>query len=135
MGDAKGRVLVIDDDPDFVDILKIILEKDGYEIEVASDPQSGFQKAVDTKPNIILLDVMFYAETLGFEYCRRFKNGADTKDIPVIMITSVGDVYGVDFWPADPDMLPADDYIAKPVNKTDLLDRVDRLIKRASGEK
>ena len=72
--------------------------------------------------------MIFYGATLGFEYCRKLKKDPDTQDIPVVMVTSVGDVYGVDFWPADPVMLPADVFISKPVRKTDLLDRIEKIL-------
>jgi DNA-binding response OmpR family regulator len=128
MNQIMQRILIIDDDPDFTSIVSTILETKDYTVLVASDPKEGFAIAREQKPDLILLDVIFYGDTLGFEYCRKLKKDPETAAIPVVMVTSVGDVYGVDFWPADPDMLPADDFISKPVRKVDLLARVEKII-------
>ena len=132
MNQTNRRILVIDDDPDFVSIVSTILETNDYEVITASDPKAGLETARAQKPDLILLDVIFYGDTLGFEYCRKLKSDPETSRIPVVMVTSVGDVYGVDFWPADPVMLPADDFISKPVRKADLLERIEKII---SGKK
>jgi len=126
---GKTKVLVIDDDSDYLNIVAMILEAGGYEALTAADPEDGSRIAREQAPALILLDVIFYGETLGFEYCRRLKKDPETKNIPVIMVTSVGEVYGgVDFWPADPDMLPADDFVTKPVRKADLLERIQKVL-------
>ncbi len=128
MNQTPPRILIIDDDPDFRSIVATILETQDYQVLGESDPKSGVETAKREKPDLILLDVIFYGDTLGFEYCRVLKKDPDTKNIPVVMVTSVGDVYGVDFWPADPDFLPADDFISKPVRKADLLERVGKIL-------
>ncbi|MFA6449871.1 MAG: response regulator [bacterium] len=135
MNQTMKRILVIDDDPDFTSIISTILETSDYEVIVASDPKEGFAVAREQKPDLILLDVIFYGDTLGFEYCRKLKKEPETAAIPVVMVTSVGDVYGVDFWPSDPDMLPADDYISKPIRQVDLLARIEKILseKKSGG--
>ena len=125
----RQRILVIDDDADYLNIVGTILESGGYEALTASNPDAGERLAIEELPALILLDVVFFGETLGFEYCRRLKKNPKTAGIPVVMVTSVGEVYGgVEFWPADPDMLPADDFITKPVRKAALLERIAHLI-------
>jgi DNA-binding response OmpR family regulator len=135
MNKVNRRILVIDDDPDFTSIVSTILETHDFDVLVASDPKSGLETARAEKPDLVLLDVIFYGDTLGFEYCRKLKKDPETSQIPVVMVTSVGDVYGVDFWPADPVMLPADDFISKPVRKADLIERIEKILsgKNAGG--
>lgn len=129
MGENLHTILVIDDDPDYLNIVTTILESGGYEVITATDPETGSRMAAEKKPALILLDVIFYGDTLGFEYCRKLKKDPATKAIPIVMVTSVGEVYGgIDFWPADPDMLPASDFITKPVRKADLLERIGKVL-------
>jgi len=128
MNREKKRVLIIDDDPDFISIVSTILEVGDFDVITAIDPEAGLATAIEEQPDIILLDVIFYGETLGFEYCRKMKNNPNIKNIPLIMVTSVGDIYGVDFWPADKDFLPADDFISKPVRQSDLINRIEKLL-------
>lgn len=134
MSTENRKILVIDDDEDYVTIVRTILETQDFEVLSASDPESGLRSARENNPDLILLDVIFYGDTLGFEYCRRLKKDPITARTPVFMVTSVGDIYGVDFWPADPDILPADDFISKPVRKADLLERVNKVLNAKTGE-
>ena len=136
MADNQKKILVVDDDPDYVSIVSTILESSGYDVLTASDPETGSRMAREQNPSLILLDVIFYGDTLGFEYCRKLKKDPATSSIPVVMVTSVGEVYGgIDFWPADPDMLPANDFITKPVRKADLLERIGKILAGNGGAK
>lgn len=133
MNEITRRILIIDDDPDFTSIVSTILETKNFQTIIVNDPKTGLETARREKPDLILLDVIFYGDTLGFEYCRLLKKDPATANIPVVMVTSVGDVYGVDFWPADPDILPADDFITKPVRKAELLERIEQILAGTSG--
>ena len=137
MGQNTRKILVVDDDPDYVETVATILESSGYEVLTAADPEAGARIAREQLPSLILLDVIFFGDTLGFEYCRRLKKDPVTAKIPIVMVTSVGDVYGgMDFWPADPDMLPADDFITKPVRKDGLLECIGKILAGgAEGDK
>jgi DNA-binding response OmpR family regulator len=130
MSGDNYTILLIDDDTDFTNIVRTILEVNGYRVLEANDPQTGLETARVAQPSLILLDVVFYGDTLGFEYCRTLKKDPDTKNIPVIMVTSVGDQFGVDFWPADPDLLPADDFITKPIRRAELIEHINIILEK-----
>jgi len=84
MGKNK-KILIIDDDPDFVETTKIVLESKEYDVFSASGPEEGFKKVSEGKPDLIILDVMWPDRISGFEMCRILKKDADSKNIPILM--------------------------------------------------
>ena len=124
------KILIIDDDPDFVETTKIILESRQYEVYSASGPEEGIKKVPQEKPDLIILDVMWPEKISGFEVCRRIKKQANFKNIPIIMITAVDKAYGLGFEnvAGDETWLPCDDYLNKPVDPEQLLSKVEELL-------
>jgi len=84
------RILVIDDEPDVVNVLMTRLTVHGFEVEAAGDGESGFEKARKFLPDIILLDVIMPGWS-GFETANRLKTNLGTADIPIIFLTGLGD--------------------------------------------
>ncbi|HON58380.1 MAG TPA: response regulator [Smithella sp.] len=125
----KKRVLIVDDDKDFGDALKIVLSHQGYDVEQVLNVRDG-REAVERKtPDLIILDVMMDRHTDGFDFCYALKHDERHKTIPVLMVTAVTDKTGFKFSPAtDGEYLEADDYVSKPVSSSDLLHRVQKLI-------
>ncbi|MCD6569145.1 MAG: response regulator [Deltaproteobacteria bacterium] len=130
MADSK-RILIIDDDQDYVDALKVILESNGYQVGHAYNVTDG-HKAIETKkPDLIILDVMMEKYTDGFDFCYRLKHDDKLKTIPVMIVTAVTDKTGFKFSPeTDGEYLEADDYVKKPIPVAELLSRVDRLLNK-----
>ncbi len=124
------KILIIDDDPDFVETTKIILESKQYDVLSASGPDEGLKKVSEEKPDLIILDVMWSDKISGFEVCRRIKKEADFENIPIIMITAIDKAYGLGFdnVAGDETWLPCDDYLSKPVEPELLLSKVDELL-------
>lgn len=124
------KILIIDDDPDFVDATRIVLESENYKVLIASGPDEGFKKVDEEKPDLILLDVLWPDKKSGFDVCRELKDNANYKNIPIIMLTSVDDKYGLGFEnvAGDETWLPSDDFITKPVEPKVLLSKVDELL-------
>jgi two-component system alkaline phosphatase synthesis response regulator PhoP len=129
MNTEKRKILIIDDDQDYADALRIVLENHGYEVNHADNIQDGRDRISAEPPDLIILDVMMEKHTDGFDLCSDLKNDRGCSMIPILMVTAVTEKTGFKFSPAtDGDYCLADDYIPKPVPVTDLLSRVNRLI-------
>lgn len=117
------KILVIDDEPDFIDAVRARLEAVGYEVISAHDGRIGFERALKEKPNLILIDLVMPGAN-GFEALSRLKTDFTTAPIPVIIISAKADSEYV----LDAGNLGAADYITKPVSMQALLDRVRRYL-------
>ncbi|HQI82411.1 MAG TPA: response regulator, partial [Deltaproteobacteria bacterium] len=123
------KILIIDDDRDYGEALKIVLENNGYQVRHALNVKDGRSAIEGDPPDLIILDVMMEKHTDGFDLCADLKNDEACRLIPIIMVTAVTEKTGFKFSPAtDGDYLQADDYISKPVPVTELLARVNRLL-------
>ena len=133
-------ILVVEDDADMAETIRIILESKRYRVIGASSKNEGLDKARAERPDLILLDVMLPEGTEGFHFVwelRRDPN-AEIRDIPIIVISALHQTTDLRFYPeqsddADvaPDYLPVQDFIDKPVDPADLLDRVERVLSGA----
>jgi two-component system, OmpR family, alkaline phosphatase synthesis response regulator PhoP len=117
----KKKILLIDDDPDFVEAVKVIVENGGYEVSVAYDGAEGLEAVTEFKPDLIVLDVMMPVMN-GHETCARLKDNEKTANIPIILLTAVADRVTTSTY-SHRDMLEseADDYMPKPVEPMELL--------------
>ncbi len=117
-------VLVVDDDPDFVDAVQAVVEKGGYRVEVAYDGKEAMEKVAQAKPDCIILDVMMPVMN-GIETAKALKADAATREIPIILLTAVAErVPSSKYSHRDVLETEAEDYIAKPVEPAVLLDRI-----------
>jgi len=128
------RVLMVDDDPEFVETTKIILESGGYETRTAANDKEALVQLEKEKPDIILLDVMMKTIGDGVWLGQRIKGDERYGDIPILMITAVNKESGARSFHLDPsadgDYLPVDGFLEKPVEPEVLLREVARLIKQ-----
>src|SRR5213593_1139713 len=119
-------VLVVDDDPDVARFVEVNLRSAGYEVTVASNGEEGFDKAVELRPDLVLLDVMM-PKLDGFEVAQRLRRDPRTSSSSIIMLTakalSSDKVLGLSSG--------ADDYIIKPFDPVELLARVKGTLRRA----
>jgi diguanylate cyclase (GGDEF)-like protein len=122
------RVLVADDDPDILTVVKVNLELDGFELETAVDGEDALQKATSQPPNVIILDIMM-PRMDGLTALHRLRSQAATASIPIILLTARGlpedRVRGLE--------LGADDYITKPFDITELAARVRAVLRRTQA--
>ena len=129
MTTVKGKILIIDDDQDYADALRIVLENQGYEVSHTTNILDGKRQVVSEPPDLIILDVMMEKHTDGFDLCSELKNDQACSSIPIMMVTAVTEKTGFKFSPAtDGEYCLADEYVPKPVPVSDLLSRVNRLI-------
>jgi two-component system alkaline phosphatase synthesis response regulator PhoP len=109
----KKRILVVDDDPDFCDVVQSKLESLDVDVDLAYDGVEGMEKVRENPPDIIVLDVMM-PEKDGFQMCRELKQDSNYQDIPVIMLTAVADhIADTAYSRYDAMSMEADDYIPK----------------------
>jgi DNA-binding response OmpR family regulator len=118
------RILVIEDEPDMLDMLQLMLTTEGFEVVKAQDVLTGLRSAFQSHPDAILLDVMM-PEMDGFEGCRRLR---ELTDVPILFVTGKATthedvVHGFS--------LGADDYITKPFNPSELVSRLNACLRRS----
>jgi len=124
------NILVVDDDPNFVAVMKPVLESKGYKVETAYNKGEAMEKLERLKPDLILLDIMMERLTDGFDICYRLKHDPEMKKIPVLAVSAITEKTGFKFLPATGgEYFEVDDYIEKPVKPTNLLERVEKLLK------
>ena len=124
------NILVIDDDPNFVTLMTSMLESKGYKVEAAYNRQEAMEKLGRFKPDVILLDIMMEKVTDGFDICYKLKHDRELKKIPVLAVSAINKEFGFKFSPEiDGEYFEADDLMEKPVKPTELLERVEKLLK------
>ena len=125
----KRKVLLVDDDPDFVEAVKVIVENGGYAVRVAYDGAEGLEAVAEEKPDLIVLDVMMPVMN-GHEACAKLKADPQTAKIPIILLTAVADRVTTSTY-THRDMLEsqAEDYMPKPVEPTELLNLIKHWLK------
>jgi len=123
----KTRILLVDDEKDIIEVTKVRLESNGFEVACAYDGLSALDKAKEIKPDIILLD-LFMPVIHGYEVCRKIKENAETKDIPVILFSA-----GLckDSCPKEAKDVGAADFIAKPFDPGELIDKIKFYTKKS----
>ena len=131
----KPKILVIDDDPDFVEGLRIALEANNYEAYIAENGTEGLRLIRKIRPDLIVLDVMMDTLTEGFQVSYQLRSRdpqseyASYSKIPILMITAVSQKMHMKFsLQADEDFLPVDEFVEKPFRLDALLDKVKKLL-------
>jgi two-component system, OmpR family, phosphate regulon response regulator PhoB len=123
---TKPRVLVVEDEAPLVAMLRYNLEKEGFEVDEASNGEEALAKIAELKPDVVLLDWMLPLVS-GIEVCRQLRRAPATRGLPVIMLTARGEeadrVRGLDSG--------ADDYVVKPFSPTELVARLRAVMRRA----
>src|SRR3989338_1222836 len=130
------KILIIDDDPDIVEAMKVVLEIKNYGVILAKSGEEGLKEARQSKPDLIILDVMMESMDKGFDVARAVKKDKDYKDIPILMLTAIKEKTGLGFEKeaGDADWLPVDDYCEKPLKADVLISKVKALLGKR-GEK
>ena len=129
--EKQAKILLVDDDPDFVTSTKTVLESDNYEVVTAINGDDGLRKAREEKPDLILLDVIMPVED-GFTAAEQLSKDPQLADIPVLMLTSYSQVGSGTGIPRSRGLsLEAEDYIEKPVAPQELLARVEKQLKKS----
>ncbi|OGF59684.1 MAG: hypothetical protein A2Y62_08215 [Candidatus Fischerbacteria bacterium RBG_13_37_8] len=131
----KGKILVIDDDHDFIDAVTVILKSASYDVVTANNPKEGQEKILTEKPDLILLDIMMDSIFDGYSLCNAIKTSEEFKEfkrVPVIFVSAVKELSGsrFSFHSADQGMVGPDDYLDKPVRTDELIGRIEKFLKK-----
>lgn len=127
------KILAIEDDPDMLTALRMPLEAHGYEVYTATTGEEGLEKVKEIEPDLVILDVMMETTTAGFQVSLKLRNPdpdseyAQYRDVPILMLTAIHTTTSLRFGP-DEAYLPVDDFVDKPVDPDDLLEKVEALI-------
>ncbi len=129
------KILIIDDDTDMVEAMKIALESVGYNVNSAPNGTLGLQELLNVKPDLVILDVMMETDTEGFNVAWAIRSDDENskyaafKNIPILMITAVGQEKKMKFDPKkDQEFLPVNDFVEKPVRPADLIAKVAKYL-------
>ncbi len=131
----KARILIVDDDPDIVEAMKVVLENKEYRVDTAKSGQEGLERVKLQKPDLVILDIMMETAGQGFNVARELKGDNNYMDIPILMLTAIKEVTGMGFEKevGDDVWLPVDDYVEKPLKPAELISKVAFLLK-ATGK-
>lgn len=125
---ARGRILIVEDDKDILNLVAWHLKASDYEVLKAEDGVSGLDIVMREKPDLVILDLMLPGMD-GLEVCKALKRNKDTATIPIIMLTARGEeadrIVGLE--------LGSDDYVVKPFSPRELVLRVQAVMRRAAG--
>lgn len=119
------KIIIIDDDVDLVEAMRITLENAGLEVIDAQDGKKGVEKIKKESPDLVILDVMMGSQDEGFFVAYEIRNDPELSDIPIIMLTAIGQETGFSFnKEKDEDFLPVNEFLEKPVDPDKLVELV-----------
>jgi two-component system, OmpR family, alkaline phosphatase synthesis response regulator PhoP len=120
----QSTVLIVDDNPQNVELLQAFLESLPVKLVTAVDGLDALKKVDEHNPDLVLLDIMM-PQMSGFQVCRKLKGDARTRDIQVLMVTALNELGDIE----QANECGTDDFVSKPVNKIELLTRVKSLLR------
>jgi len=128
---TNPKILIIDDDLDFIEISRINLEGKGYQVRSASDGKEGWKRVEKERPDLIIMDLMMEKLDAGMALSQKIKSHPRYASIPILMLTSISRDTGMDFAPRtaeDLKKLKVDDFHTKPIKAKTLLEKVEKLL-------
>ncbi len=139
--EKQPKILIVDDDENIVAAMKAVLETRDYEVIAAYNREDGLKRVRDSNPDLIILDVMMDHMTDGFKASRELKADPQTAHIPILMLTAIHRELDSELSPGfiryspetEEGYLPVDEFVDKPVDPTDLLNRVEKLLEKQKG--
>jgi DNA-binding response OmpR family regulator len=126
---SQAKILVVDDDPDFVEAMRLTLEPNGYTVLSAANGDEGLAKVKSESPDLVILDVIMSSVLDGLQMSQRMQENAQHKRIPILMVTSIANTDYAALFPTD-EYISIDGFLSKPVAPNVLLERVAALLHR-----
>jgi len=132
----KQKILIVDDDVDLCDAMRVIVERAGYDMLTATSRAEGMEKIRSEQPDLVILDVMLETWQDGFEISRNLKSDPGLRNTPILMLTSIEERTGIEIksTAGDPVWLPVDGFLDKPVSPDVLLAEIRRLLQSPQAE-
>ncbi len=129
----KPRILLVDDDVDFIDLNRAVLENNGFDVVVAYTGREARDKVRFEQPDLIVLDLMLEKHDTGFAFAKEVKADPLYQKIPILMLTAVAGETGYDFsQELDGYWMKTDDYASKPLMPEELISRINKLLAKAA---
>ncbi len=122
-----AKILVVDDDPDLIEITRIVLEREGHEIITARSGDEGFQRTVTDQPDLIILDVIMDTVLDGLSTSQRMHDDPIVRHVPIIMVTSIASTDYASLFPTD-EYVHVSSFMSKPITPKGLLREVNRAL-------
>ena len=122
-----AKILIVDDDPDFLNATRIILEKEGHTTIFAKSGNEGFQRAKNDRPDLIILDVMMDSVLDGVSMSQQVYDDESVHDIPILMVTSIANTDYAELFPTD-EYIHIRAFMSKPIDPVKLIKRVNKLL-------
>ncbi|MFZ5918786.1 MAG: response regulator [Chloroflexota bacterium] len=123
-----AKILLVDDDPDFVNITRTVLKSRNHEVKTAANGQQALAAMRAEKPDLVLLDIMMSYVLDGVDVSHEMAADPALKDVPIIMVTSLASTPDADVFPSD-EHIEVEGWMSKPIRPDELLAEVDRLTK------
>ena len=134
--EKKAKILLVDNDVDFVDMNRAVLEHHGYEVVTAYSGKEGLETVKLERPDAIVLDLMMEKHDSGFTFAKELKTDPNLKHTPILLLTSVAEATGFRFsLEEDGYWMKTDDFADKPLLPKELVERIEKLLERAKGER
>jgi len=125
----EAKILIVDDDTDFVFFTKTVLEQNGYEVISAGTGNQGMTMLARENPQLVILDVIMASVLDGFTMSRRMAEDPAFKDIPIIMVTSIANTDFSTLFPAD-ESVNINAFLTKPINPADLIGKIKEILSK-----
>jgi len=123
------KILIIDDDKDFQDAVRLVLEDHGFDMISAYGPEEGIEKLQSEKPDLVILDVLMPTEYEGFDVARKIREEFKMQELPILLLTAVHTEKKVPYrFAPDEEYLPVDYFMDKPVEPDVLVEKVKELL-------
>ena len=122
-----AKILIVDDDPDFVEATRIVLEQEGHETVSAANGDAALQAIRKAKPDLMVLDVIMSSILDGLNVTQQLQDDPENQDIPIIMVTSIANTDYAALFPTD-EYVHIDAFMTKPIAPDQLLSQVRRLL-------
>jgi CheY-like chemotaxis protein len=122
-----AKILVVDDDPDFVNATKIVLEKNNHEVISAASGDSGYKRAKTDQPDLVILDVIMDTVLDGLSVSQKMHDDSDLRNIPIIMVTSIANSDYAELFPTD-EYIHINAFLSKPISSDELIRQVNKYL-------
>lgn len=122
-----ARILIVDDDPDFVATTQLVLEHEGHSVDCAASSHEALESIAQDVPDLVILDVIMSSVLDGLSVSQEMASNPDYRNIPIVMVTSIAGTNYAELFPTD-EYMHVDTFLSKPVGSERLVKEVRRLL-------